>query len=74
MVSKTKIRRTNINLDTDLVTAAAAVLGTARTTDTVHAALRAVIDRASREQLAQRDFADLTPDVLEQLRWPRQFG
>jgi Arc/MetJ family transcription regulator len=73
-VSKTKIRRTNINLDTELVDAAAAVLGTARTTDTVHAALRAVIDRASRERLAERDLADLTPAVLERVRRPRQFA
>lgn len=74
LVSKTKIRRTNINLDAELVDAAAAVLGTARTTDTVHAALRAVIDRAARERLAQRDFADLTPNTLEQLRRPRQLA
>jgi Arc/MetJ family transcription regulator len=70
-VSEAAIRRTNINLDAELVDAAAAVLGTARTTDTVHAALRAVIDRAARERLAQRDFADLSPAVLEQLRRPR---
>lgn len=73
-VTETKTKRTNINLDTELVDAAAAVLGTARTTDTVHAALRAVIDRASREQLAERDFADLTPDALEQLRRARPFA
>ena len=72
-VSDTKIRRTTINLDTELVDAAAAALGTARTTDTVHAALRAVIDRASRDRLAERDFADLTRGVLEQIRRPRQF-
>ena len=71
-VSDPKIRRTNINLDTELRDAAAAVLGTVRTTDTVHAALRAVIDRAARERLATRDFDELTPDVLEQLRRPRQ--
>lgn len=71
-VSETKIRRTNINLDTELVEAAAAVLGTERTTDTVHAALRSVIDRASRERLVKRDFADLTPDLLTRLRQPRQ--
>ena len=71
-VSGTKIRRTNINLDTELVEEAAAVLGTNRTTDTVHAALRAVIDRAARQRLASRDFDDLTPGVLEQLRGPRQ--
>lgn len=74
MLSETKIRRTNINLDTQLVDEAAAVLGTARTTDTVHAALRAVIDRAARERLSQRDFADLTPDALEQVRRRRQFA
>jgi Arc/MetJ family transcription regulator len=72
-VGETKIRRTNINLDTELLDAAAAVLGTARITDTVHAALRTVIDRAAREWLAERDFADLSPDVLEQVRRPRQF-
>jgi Arc/MetJ family transcription regulator len=70
-VSETAIRRTNINLDIRLVDAAAAVLGTARTTDTVHAALRSVVDRAARERLARRDFADLSPAVLEQLRRPR---
>jgi Arc/MetJ family transcription regulator len=73
-MSKAKIRRTNINLDTGLVDAAASVLGTARSTDTVHAALRAVIDHASRERLAERDFADLTPDVLEQVRRRRQYA
>jgi Arc/MetJ family transcription regulator len=73
-VSETRIKRTNINLDTQLVDQAAAVLGTARTTDTVHAALRSVIDRAARERLAQRDFADLTPDVLEQVRRPRELA
>ncbi|MGB0094520.1 MAG: type II toxin-antitoxin system VapB family antitoxin [Solirubrobacteraceae bacterium] len=71
-MGETKIRRTNINLDTDLVEAASAVLGTERTTDTVHAALRSVIDRASRERLVERDFADLTPGVLARLRRPRQ--
>ncbi|MHB1836564.1 MAG: type II toxin-antitoxin system VapB family antitoxin [Solirubrobacteraceae bacterium] len=70
-VARTSIKRTNINLDRDLVDAAAEILGTARTTDTVHAALRAVIARASRERLAERDFADLTPSQLDRLRAPR---
>lgn len=64
------IKRTNINLDVELVDAAAAALGTTRTTDTVHAALREVVDRAARERLAKRDFPDLTPSALEQLRRP----
>jgi Arc/MetJ family transcription regulator len=71
-VSGTRIRRTNINLDGGLVDAAGAVLGTERSTDTVHAALRAVVDRAARERLATRDFGDLTPDVLAELRRPRE--
>ncbi len=64
------VRRTNINLDIDLVDQAAAELGTARTTDTVHAALRDVVARARRARLARRDFADLTPDAVEEMRRP----
>ena len=48
------VKRTNINLDMDLVQQAAQALGTRRTTDTVHAALRDVIARARRTRLAQR--------------------
>ena len=62
------VKRTNINLDTDLVAAAAAVLGTTQTTQTVHAALREVVQRAARQRLAERDFRDLTPSTLEQMR------
>ena len=40
------VKRTNINLDMDLVQQAAQALGTRRTTDTVHEALRDVIARA----------------------------
>lgn len=62
------VRRTNINLEMDLVDAAARELGTQRTTDTVHHALREVIARSRRVRLAQNDFEDLTPEVLETLR------
>jgi Arc/MetJ family transcription regulator len=58
------IKRTNINLDMDLVDRAAHELGTERTTDTVHQALREVIARAHRARLA------LTPDALEAMRRP----
>jgi Arc/MetJ family transcription regulator len=70
-VSNPDIKRTNIKLDMELVDAAAVVLGTVRTTETVHAALRAVIDRAARERLAAEDFTDLTPKLLERVRGPR---
>jgi len=64
------VKRTNINLDMDLVEQAARELGTQRTTDTVHHALRDVIARARRARLARRDFEDLTPDSLETMRRP----
>lgn len=69
-VGRSATRRTNINLDSELVDAAATILGTTRTTDTVHAALRDVVARAARERLARRDYSDLTPDALEQVRRP----
>lgn len=64
------VKRTNINLDMDLVEQAAHELGTQRTTDTVHEALRDVIARARRARLAQRDFEGLTPESLEAMRRP----
>ena len=64
------VKRTNINLDMDLVEQAAHELGTRRTTDTVHEALRHVIARARRARLARRDFEDLTPESLEAMRRP----
>ncbi len=64
------VKRTNINLDMDLVDQAARELGTERTTDTVHRALREVIARAHRARLAQRDFEGLTPEALEAMRRP----
>lgn len=71
-MSETTVRRTNINLDGELVDAAAAVLGTVRTTDTVHAALRDVVARAARERLSRGNLPDLTPDALEKMRRARQ--
>ena len=65
------VKRTNINLDMNLVEQAAQALGTRRTTDTVHEALRDVIARARRTRLAQRDFEDLTPESLAAMRRPR---
>ena len=67
---RTMVRRTNINLDMDLVDEAARELGTRRTTDTVHQALREVVARARRTRLAERDFEDLTPEALDAMRRP----
>jgi len=73
-VTPTTIKRTNINLDRELVEAAAVVLGTAQTTETVHAALREVVERAARQRLAGREFADLTPAALKEMRRPRKLA
>jgi Arc/MetJ family transcription regulator len=64
-------KRTNINLDVALLDRAAVVLGTRRTTETVHAALRQVVVDALRRRLAADDFPDLTPEGLEAMRRPR---
>jgi Arc/MetJ family transcription regulator len=61
------VKRTNIDLDMDLAEEAAQEIGTQRTTDTAHQAVRKVVARA---RLAQRDFEDLSPEALEALRQP----
>jgi Arc/MetJ family transcription regulator len=64
------VKRTNINLDMDLVEQAAHELGTRRTTETVHHALRDVVARGRRARLAQRDFEGLSQEALEAMRRP----
>jgi len=67
------IKRTSLNLDLDLVAQAREVLGSNGTTDTVHRALEDVVRREKLRWLAGHDFADLTPEALEQLRKPRSW-
>lgn len=74
LVRNTSTQRTNINLDRQLVAAAAAALGTVQTTETVHAALRDVVERAARRRLAEREFADLTPAALDEIRTSRKLA
>ena len=50
---------TTLDLDRDLLRDAAEALGTTRTTDTVHAALRDVVARRRRAWLARHDFSEL---------------
>lgn len=64
-------KRTNMNLDVDLVARASEVLGTNGATATVHAALDAVIKRELRRELAEQRFPDLTPESLAEMRRPR---
>lgn len=61
---------TTLDLDRDLLRDAAEVLGTTRTTDTVHAALREVVAWHRRAWLARRDFSELEA-ALPRLRAPR---
>lgn len=60
-------KHTTIDLDTDLVREAADVLGTTRTTDTVHAALREVVNVRRRLRLLDIE-VDLTLDDLREMR------
>lgn len=62
------VRRTTINLDSELVMQARDVLKTKNTTDTVHSALREVVRRERLRRLAQRDWQWLTPERLKAMR------
>jgi Arc/MetJ family transcription regulator len=65
------VKRTSLNLDLELVAEAREVLGSKGTTQTVHRALEEVVRQQKLRWLAERDFSDLTPEVLEQLRATR---
>ena len=67
MMAKT---HTTLDLDRDLLRDAAEALGTTRTTETVHAALRDVVARRRRAWLARRDFSELEA-ALPSLRTAR---
>ena len=66
-------KHTTLDLDEDLLRDAAIALGTRRTTDTVHAALRDVVARRRRALLVDHEFTDLTPERLEAIRSTRTF-
>lgn len=65
------IKRTSLNLDLDLVAEARSVLESNGTTDTVHRALEDVVRREKLRWLAERDFSELTPEKLRELRATR---
>jgi len=68
-----KVKRTTVNLDTELVGEAREILGTRTTTDTVHEALRDVIRREALRHLAEHDWG-MTLEDLNEMRTPRTFG
>jgi Arc/MetJ family transcription regulator len=69
----TRMRRTTINLDQELLRATADALGTSRMTDTVHAAMAEVVRRRKLEALTRLEFPDLSLEKLEEQRRPRTF-
>jgi Arc/MetJ family transcription regulator len=65
------VKRTTINLDSELVAQAREALQARNTTDTVHAALREVVRRDRLRRLAEWDFGGMTLDDLREMRRSR---
>lgn len=65
------VKRTSLNLDLDLVAQARELLGSNGTTDTIHRALEEVVRQEKLRWLAERDFSELTPEKLSELRATR---
>lgn len=61
------------NADADLLARAQQVLGTQTATDTINRALAEVVRRNDLAGLRDLPIDDLTPEVLKELRKPRQF-
>ena len=66
-------RHTTLNLDMKLIAEAQRILGTTQATETIHRALREVVDRDRRRQLLELGRGDLTPQSLEEMRQNRSF-
>jgi Arc/MetJ family transcription regulator len=72
---KTYMRKhTTINLDYELLLEAQRALGTNQTTETIHRALKEVVNRERRRRLLEIDFPGLTAESLEKLRQNRFTG
>lgn len=68
------VRRTSLNLPTELVHEAQEALGTHGTTDTVLAAMREAVRLRRRLRLLTYDTSSLTDEVIDRLRQPRDDG
>jgi Arc/MetJ family transcription regulator len=62
------VRRTTINLDTELVTQAREILAATNTTDTVHGALREVVRRDRLRRLSERKWGMTLAELHEMRR------
>jgi Arc/MetJ family transcription regulator len=65
------VRRTTINLDSELVADAREVLKTKNTTDTVHDALREVVRREDLRRLTEWELEGLTLEGIKEMRRSR---
>jgi Arc/MetJ family transcription regulator len=65
------VRRTTINLDSELVMQARDVLKTKNTTDTVHSALREVVRRDRLKRLTEWELEGLTLEGIKEMRRSR---
>ncbi|MGD1055965.1 MAG: type II toxin-antitoxin system VapB family antitoxin [Solirubrobacteraceae bacterium] len=65
------MRRTTINLDSELVADAREVLKTRNTTDTVHDALRDVVRRDRLQRLTEWELEGLTLEGIKEMRRSR---
>jgi Arc/MetJ family transcription regulator len=65
------VRRTTINLDSELVAEAREVLKTKNTTDTVHDALRDVVRRERLQRLTEWELEGLTLEGIKEMRRSR---
>lgn len=67
------MKRMTFNADADLLARAQQVLGTATATDTINTALAEVVRRDDLSRLVDLVPPDLTPEMLRELRKPREF-
>ena len=67
----THLKRTSIYLPPELVRQAQQALGTTGVTSTVVHAMEEAVRLRLRLRLLQRDMAELTPELIEELRRPR---
>ncbi|HZS93855.1 MAG TPA: type II toxin-antitoxin system VapB family antitoxin [Chloroflexota bacterium] len=67
-------KRTTLNIDAELLSEAERAIGTTGATETIHRALREIVNARRRQWLLDYDFPGLTPESLEEMRRDREFA
>lgn len=70
-VHMTRKRHTTLNLDDELLQEAQEILCTTGISETIHCALREIVNRERRRAVLEYDFRGLTPESLEEMREDR---